>query len=63
MASESDNINHSGADPENNEPGGAIVLNVSLNRGRKFIFVCLTYKGEQGARAGCAPLISRLKMT
>ena len=47
----------SGADPENVEPGGANCINYQSEPGRggANLFFGLTYKGEQGACAGCAP--------
>ena len=44
-----------GADPENVEPGGANGKNYQTEPGGANLFFGLTYKGEQGACAGCAP--------
>ena len=41
-----------GADPENIEHGAQLYKLSGWTGGRKFIFLCLTYKGEQGGGGG-----------
>ena len=42
------------ADPDNIEPGDANSIKYQTKPGSAILFLCITYKGEQGARARCA---------
>ena len=46
----------SGADPENMELGSANSIKYQIEPGGANLFLVKTYKGNQGARPGCAPL-------